>query len=573
MAGDYTVQAITIWNSREVIPTARLFPIANGLLYLPRGQARGHGGPAFLFAHRWAGYHSDPLPRALGPALAAQGYGFLSFALRRRGLEGQAVASPEDDSADLGLALDHMATLGFTDVFLVGEEVGALSVARFAARRPDLRVKGVALVRPAHDLGAWLSEALGAARYQEHLEAAARALRYGAGLHEYIDLEPTGPDGVTMKIFQPSSLFLSWWGKAADTKISRAVETIMAPVLIAGDDAAWAETLARKATLSRDVCSVQADTATDIGEALAQWARGLVPPPAGPPPETEVVTVEAKDGRTLVGLLWTPEESRATDSAVIYVHGIGSIPFRNVAAMLAPVYAEHGLATLSVGLRRSGAEGRMTAPPRMDAEDIDAWVELLASRGYQRIVTSGHSNGSISVTLHQALFHNPLVVANVHMAPTAEHADWMRRGLGDEKYAATVKRARELVAAGRGDQVIAEWSERPHPDPYNALMQIVMRADCWLEMWAPETIAAHSKRIAEVDVPIMMLSGSEDNFNDRARMHELEAAAARSPAVAQRWYEHCNHAFDGFERRVATDVVEWLAAQGSITITPPGEGA
>ena len=168
------------------------------------------------------------------------------------------MATPEDDSADLGLALDHMATLGFTDVFLVGEEAGALSVARFAARRPDLRVKGVALVRPAHDLGEWLSDALGAARYQEHLEAAARALRYGAGLHEYIDLEPTGPDGVTMKIFQPSSLFLSWWGKAADTKISRAVETIMPPVLIAGDDAAWAETLARKATLSRDVRSVQA---------------------------------------------------------------------------------------------------------------------------------------------------------------------------------------------------------------------------------------------------------------------------------------------------------------------------
>ena len=90
----------------------------------------------------------------------------------------------------------------------------------------------------------------------------------------------------------------------------------MPPVLIAGDDAAWAETLARKATLSRDVCSVQADTATGIGEALAQWARGLVPPLAGPPPETEVATVEAKDGRTLVGLLWTPEESRATDSAV-----------------------------------------------------------------------------------------------------------------------------------------------------------------------------------------------------------------------------------------------------------------
>ena len=569
MANPYTVQAITIWNSREVVPTARLFPISNGLLYLPRGQTRGQGGPAFLFAHRWAGYHSDPLPRELGPALATQGYGFLSFALRRRGIEGQAVATPEDDSADLGLALDHMAALGFTDVFLVGEEVGAFSVARFAAKRPDLRVKGVALVRPARDFSNWLSEALGADRYEERLAAAARALRYGAGLHEYVDLEPTGPDGVTLKIFQPSSLFLAWWGKAADTRISRAVERITPRILIAGGDAAWAATLAQSATVSRGVRSVQVETAEDTAGALIEWARGLVPPTAGPPPETELVTVTAKDGRTLVGLLWTPDESRAADGAVIYVHGIGSVPFRNVAAMLAPVYAEHGLETLSVGLRRSGAEGRMTAPPRMDAEDIEAWVALLAERGYRRIVTSGHSNGSISVTLHQALFHNPLVVANVHMAPTAEHADWMRRGLGDEKYAATVKRARDLVASGRGDAVIAEWSERPHPDPYNALMQIVMRADCWLEMWAPETIAAHSKRIAEVDVPIMMLSGSEDNFNDRARMHELEEAAVRSPAVAQRWYEHCNHAFDGFERRVATDVVEWLAAQGAITITPP----
>ena len=573
MADAYNVQAITIWNSREAVPTARLFPIANGLLYLPRGQTRGHGGPAFLFAHRWAGYHSDPLPRELGPALAAQGYGFLSFALRRRGIEGQAVATPEDDSADLSLALDHMAALGFNDVFLVGEEVGALSVARFAAKCPDLRVKGVALVRPARDLSDWLSDAIGAAGYGERLEAAARALRYGAGLHEYVDLKATGPDGVTIKIFQPSNLFLAWWGRAADTRLTRTVETIMAPLLLVGGDAAWANTLAQRAALSRDVGSVQAETAADIGGALVEWARGLVPPPAGPPPETEVVTVAAKDGRSLVGLLWTPAESRATDSAVIYVHGIGSVPFRNVAGMLAPVYGEHGLATLSVGLRRSGAEGRMTAPPRMDAEDIDSWVGFLAERGYRRVVTSGHSNGSISVTLHQALFHNPLVVANVHMAPTAEHADWMRRGLGDEKYAATVKRARELVAAGKGDHVIAEWSERPHPDPYNALMQIVMRADCWLEMWAPETIAAHSKRIAEVDVPIMMLSGSEDNFNDRARMHELEAAAVRSPAVAQRWYEHCNHAFDGFERRVATNVVEWLAAQGAIATTPPVERA
>ena len=561
-----TVQLVSIWSDREANPTARLFPYANGLLYLPPGQSRGQGSPALLFVHRWGAYHYDPLPRTLGPAMAERGYGFLSLGMRRRGMEGQGVATPENDAADLKLAIDHLASLGFQDVILVGEEVGALSVARYTAKRPDLRVRGVALLRPARDLSDWLAAALGAERYREQLREAGRAVKFGAGASELIDITATGPDGTTMRILQPATLFLSWWSTVADTRLSRAIESVVAPLLVVSGDKQWAQTLVDKATVSRDARAVPGKDDAAIATALARWA-GELARPVGPPPNTEIVTVQAADGRTLVGFLWTPDPSLATDSAIIYVHGITGTPLRNIPAIMAPAYAEYGLATLTIELRRSGLGGQMTATPEMDVEDIEAFVNLLVSRGYKRIATSGHSLGSISITLHQILRHNPAVVANVHMAPTAEAPDWMRRGLGDVKYHATVERALAEVAAGRGDTtIIGEYMDTPSPGHYNVPRRFVHRATSWLAWWGPDSLNSHAKRIGNVDVPLMLLAGTDDDFNDVARMNELEAVAVRAPVVMQRWYQDCNHAFDGFEQVVARDIAEWLADQGAINV-------
>ena len=520
-----------------------------------------------LFVHGWGGHIYDPLPRILGPALAERGYAFLSFGPRRKGIEALPGATPEDDVADVKLAIDYLVTVGFQEVILVGEEVGSLSVARYAAKRPDLRVRGVAMVRPTLDLTDWMSTALSVERYREQVRQAGRAVKFGAGASELIDVTATGPDGTTMRILQPAAQFLSWWSTLADTRLSRIVESVMAPLLIVGGDKQWAETLVGKATVSRDVRAVPGKDDASIATALAEWAGGLARP-VGPPPNTEIVTVQAADGRTLIGFLWTPDPSLATDSAIIYVTGWTGTPLRNVPVMMAPAYAEYGLATLTVELRRAGLAGQMEATPEMDVEDLEAFVDLLVSRGYKRIATSGHSQGSMTITLHQMLRHNPAVVAHVHIAPTAEAPDWMRRGLGDEKYNATVKRARAEVAAGRGDTtIIGEYMDTPPPGQYNEPRRMVHRAASWLAWWGPDSINSHAKRIGEVDVPIMLLAGTDDDFNDVARMNELEKAAVRAPVVMQRWYQDCNHAFDGFEQVLARDVAEWLAQQGVINVT------
>ena len=423
----FRVQPLMIWSDRE-----RAFGerpgMANGLLYLPAGHALGEPGRAVLFAHRWGGYHYDPLPRELGPALAERGMALLSFALRRRGLEGPFAATPDDDVADLKLALDYLAGVGFRDVVLAGEGVGGLSVCRYAVAHPDLRVAGVALIRPTHDLNQRMQEWLGPDEYAAVLADAVLAVRLGVAHDHLIDVTFVDEDGRPGRVSQNADRWLAWWGPTADTKLSRLVERVPSPLLIVGATAEWSANLEASAA-SRQVTVASAADVADLSASVAIWAGQVLPRPVGGPLPFEIVTAETADGSSLAGFLWTPPDGDS-DTVVMYVHGMTSTALRSVPMLQAPVYARAGWSTLSIEMRRSGSTATRSAPPRWMWEDMEAFIQLLVGLGYRKVIPCGHSLGSISTTMHQALRDNPAVVANVHMAPTAETADWARRGMG-----------------------------------------------------------------------------------------------------------------------------------------------
>ena len=552
----FRVQPLMIWSDRE-----RAFGerpgMANGLLYLPAGHALGEPGRAVLFAHRWGGYHYDAFPRALGPALAESGMALLSFALRRRGLEGPFAATPDDDVEDLKLALDYLASVGFRDVVLAGEGVGGMSVCRYAAIRPDLRVAGVALIRPTHDLNQRMQEWLGPDEYDAVLADAVLALRLGVAHDHLIDATFVDEGGRPARVSQNADRFLAWWGPTADTKLSRLVERVAPPLLIVGAPDGWSAALEASAA-SRQVTVVSTADAGDASAAVAIWAADVLPRPVGGPLPFEIVTAETVDGSSLAGFLWTPPDGDS-DTVVMYVHGMTSTALRSVPMLQAPVYARAGWSTLSIEMRRSGLYGHSIGTTEMDVEDMDAFIRLLVGRGYRKVIPCGHSLGSISTTMHQVLRRNPAVVAHVHMAPTAETANWASRGMGDEKYREVVERARAAVEEGRGDEVLIRDDYRsPDPDRHHRLGRHYQTARSWLSWWGPDSTATHVEHISKVDVPIMLLVGSLDQYSDKTRMDELEAAAIRAPAVFNKIYEGCSHFFGGFEQAVASDVVDWL---------------
>ncbi|GIW07745.1 MAG: hypothetical protein KatS3mg060_2550 [Dehalococcoidia bacterium] len=200
----------TIWNEREAVPGNRALPVANALLFLPAGQRLGDSPAAALLFHRWAGYHDSPVQRALGTALAERGVPALSFGLRRRGLEGALLSVPDDDVADTSLALDWLFNAGYRDLYLVGEQIGALSAARFLAKKIDPRVRGLVLIRPLAHPRDWLAGALGTNRYDQLRQESGRAALFQASTLYLVDEPLTGPDGEPFPLVQYAGAILAW---------------------------------------------------------------------------------------------------------------------------------------------------------------------------------------------------------------------------------------------------------------------------------------------------------------------------------------------------------------------------
>lgn len=561
----HTVHQVTVWNEPSLGPGSSVSPMPPSLLFLPEGFVLGQPGPAILFAHRWNGYSYDRLARRLGERLADAGWPLLSLGLRRRGVEGSRITMPDDDLRDLKLGVDYLASSGASAVLLVGEEIGGLSVARYQAASHDLRVKGVAIIRPFPDLPDWLSAALGVERYAAEARRATVAARQLLGLDHLVDLQTTGPDGRPFLIFQYAAPWLAWWGRLADTKISRVIEQVTTPLLlITGRDRALAETLAERAALSPAVSVHEADAAETVAERLLAWAALTVRPPGVPAP-LRLVSITTADGTDLVGILYEPAERAGPnrDLAIVHVRGWTGIPLGGPVNKLAPVYAERGIAALTFELRRSGVGGDLVASFEWDLEDIDAVVRWLVEQGYRRIVLAGHSLGSVGVTVYTARRKHPQVVANVHYAPTADTPLWVRTGLGDARYDELVARARAAVEAGRGERELIDAHFRDYlADDFHRPVRVPKRAGPWLSWWGPDADSVNSRFIGEVETPILLLCGSEDQYNDRERLNRLQALAVKSPDCRQVWYADCDHGFAGFEEQTAEDVLRWLVEVG-----------
>jgi alpha-beta hydrolase superfamily lysophospholipase len=549
MAGQ-SFHLVNVWSDPEA-GAGGYNPMAASLLWLPEGHAPGHPVPAFVYVHKWGGYPYDSLPSALGPQLAQQGFACLSLCLRRRGMEGQLTAMSVNDDHDIKLALDYLHTNGFKRLFLVGEELGCVSALNYASKYRDSRVAGVALLNPVAAPSDWLRATAGEERYAASLELAGTAARQGAGMDVRIDILSAG-NGPT--ITQHAVSFLNWWSPGV-FRFDRMLESVNTPLLLAAaTGAAVPPELSAKGKLQQmDPAAEPAVTASMLVEfAQASGGELLAPVPL------EMVRTESA-GQDLFALFWAPADGQPTRTAVLLMPGLTSSPLSPLFCKLAPVLAQTGTAVLAVEVRRSGWAGHESALLDFDAEDLDVWVAELLARGYEKIVLAGASIGSISVCRYQSVRQHPNVVAIAHLMPTADCPKWFRQGVGAAPYAAAAEQARAAVAQGRGGSELIDIDMRqPPPNKYAGRFRWTQRADSWLSWWGPDADSVNSTHIANSHVPLLLLSGTEDSYNDAARFAELTAAAVNAPSVDEIWYPGIDHGLAGVEEQVARDLFSWL---------------
>ena len=551
------LRLVNIWADPEPGPGG-FNPMLASLLWMPAASHGGDALPAFIFVHDWGGYPYDRLPARLGPELADQGFAMLSVCLRRRGMEGQLHALPDNDMRDIKLAVDYLHINGYGRIFLAGEGMGGLSALRYMARHRDMRVAGVVMTDPLDSPADALRKAVGDEPYAQALQSAAIAARQGAGTDVRIDLFPPDFPSVT----QNSLSFLAWWGPAADTRIERNLEDLGLPLLFVSASAHLPAACERRLKTGVDCEFIRMDPAGSSAR-LIQWAsrHGVQMQQSVP---LEWLEIESADQR-LFGLLWSPADGAETKAVTVLVHGLTSSPLSALITKIAPVLAQFRTAVLAVELRRSGWAGHESSVLDNDLEDLDVWLDLLRKRGFEKITLAGASIGSITVGRYQSIRQHPNVMAVAHLMPTADCPDWFRKAAGNESYELAVQKATAAIASGTGDSTLIDVDVRqPPPNRYGGRFRWTQRAASWLSWWGPHADSRNSTHIANARVPLLLLSGTEDSYNDAARFAELRAAAVNAPRVDEIWYPDIDHGLAGVERQVGQDLGQWLLRVGAL---------
>jgi alpha-beta hydrolase superfamily lysophospholipase len=277
----------------------------------------------------------------------------------------------------------------------------------------------------------------------------------------------------------------------------------------------------------------------------------------------ELVNIMSED-QPLYGFLWqTAAITKQADTAILLMHGLTSSPTSPLFGKMAPVLAQRQLAVLAIESHRSGWAGHESALLEQDNTDIDNWINFLLERGFSKIVLAGASMGSLSIGRYQALKQNPAVIALAHLMPTADCAEWFERAAGAGPYREAVAFAEAAIAAGDGATALVDIDVRqPPPSLSQGRFRWTQRAASWLSWWGPNADSSNTQHFAAARVPLLLLSGTTDSYNDPARFAEIRHAAQNAPSIEEIWYEDIDHGLAGVERQVADDIADWLEKIG-----------
>ena len=184
-------------------------------------------------------------------------------------------------------------------------------------------------------------------------------------------------------------------------------------------------------------------------------------------PLVELVEVHTSDGIPHAGALAKPAKRAGGTprfDAVLMMHGaagaFADAFYRNFSAAL----VERGVATLRANNRghdvinRGDGRGK---PQGVALEHLDdciidwqAWLSFLQAHRFHRILLFGHSLGAVKTAYYLATEPDPRVQGCVLASPPRFNTEAMLASERGPEFAATIDRARALVAAGTPEELM-----------------------------------------------------------------------------------------------------------------------
>jgi pimeloyl-ACP methyl ester carboxylesterase len=275
-----------------------------------------------------------------------------------------------------------------------------------------------------------------------------------------------------------------------------------------------------------------------------------------PPVKWEFVDIPLSKDLMLPGLLYSPQ-GISSRVAVINVHAMRESLSVGAPRFFGLPVAEAGYTVLSFNERRSGF-GDVSGTLEDSEQDIGAAVNFMKSRGFLKIILTGHSLGNVEIVHYTAKAQDPSIVALITFAPTMPVNDFAKRAYGEKLYEATTKMAKEKVAAGQSDYVMVVRYEFPPPAPKGTMGTHVRTAAAWLSWYAPDSKAVLLNYVDGLKIPMLNLAGTRDVYVPPVYLDQIKAAAKNSPRVDSILFPDEVHYFQVNTSLVVSSALKWL---------------
>jgi|WetSurMetagenome_2_1015567.scaffolds.fasta_scaffold100047_2 pimeloyl-ACP methyl ester carboxylesterase len=190
--------------------------------------------------------------------------------------------------------------------------------------------------------------------------------------------------------------------------------------------------------------------------------------------------------------------------------------------------------------------------------DIRAWVDFAVARGAKQVILQGHSHGAIKVTNYLATTHDPRVCGLILLSPS-DDMGLARKRLGD-RFLWALARARELVRAGKGRQLLSD-KDSQYPVSAATFFDCYNKGSMTAIFNMSRTDRQEFPELASISVPVLLAVGTvEEAFVGKPQRYveNIRACMVNCPSVTGAVIEGAPHNYLGRETQLAAVLERWL---------------
>lgn len=287
----------------------------------------------------------------------------------------------------------------------------------------------------------------------------------------------------------------------------------------------------------------------------------------------ELVRTVTRDGLRLDGALVAEQKRGALNAALptaaILLHGVaGNFYTSSTFEPLIARLTEVGIVPLLVNTRgHDSVFGAMAGNMRRRCgaayeivddcrQDVAAWIHLLKSRGYQRIVLIGHSLGAVKAVYAQANEAFAAVTAVVAVsAPRLSFSAFMNAA-DSSVFWESMRTADQMVKAGQGEDLFT--SQYPVP--------LLMTAAAFLDKYGPAERYNLIHFADRIVCPALFTYGAKELASGGIAFAGVPEALQALPRGDRRTIaviEAADHLYTGVAQTLAERIIQWLRTTDS----------